>query len=97
MYVVYAIVYPRVSSQMMSGVWWVLTLVLVSWYTATLPSYLHLQPETSPIQSVEDLIRQNKINYGMVGGGSTQHFFEVASSYHYYLSSEVSSASEFFV
>jgi len=66
----------RVSSQMMSGVWWVFTLVLVSWYTATLPSYLCLQPEASPIQSVEDLIGQRQINYGMVGGGSTQQFFE---------------------
>merc|ERR1719431_1204669 len=74
----------RVSSQMMSGVWWVFTLVLVSWYTATLSDILHLQPEASPIQSVQDLSMQHKIKYGIVEGGSTQHFFEKNSEEEVY-------------
>lgn len=48
-------------------------------YTANLASFLIVQRFQTPVQSVEDLARQTKIQYGIPGGGQTQTYFQTSS------------------
>lgn len=40
-------------------------------------AFLTIENMVSPIESVEDLVKQNEIKYGIVKGGSTEQFFKV--------------------
>merc|ERR1719192_492357 len=67
---------PRaVSTRMVAGMWWFFTLIMISSYTANLAAFLTVERMESPIESAEDLARQQKIKYGAVLGGSTAAFF----------------------
>lgn len=46
-------------------------------YTANLASFLIVKRFVSPIESVEDLARQSKIEYGLPANGQAQMFFQV--------------------
>lgn len=48
-------------------------------YTANLASFLIVQRFQTPVQSVEDLARQTKIQYGIPRGGQTQTYFQTSS------------------
>lgn len=48
-------------------------------YTANLASFLIVQRFQTPVQSVEDLARQTKIEYGIPGNGQTQTYFQTSS------------------
>lgn len=48
-------------------------------YTANLASFLIVQRFQTPIESVEGLARQTKIEYGIPGEGQTQTFFQSSS------------------
>ena len=58
--------------------WWLFILVVTSSYTANLAAFLTVERMESPIESAEDLARQQKIKYGAVQGGSTSAFFRVS-------------------
>lgn len=62
---------------MASSAWWFFTLIIVASYTANLAAFLTLEKMTPPIESVDDLANQQKIDYGIASGGSTQAFFAV--------------------
>ena len=53
--------------------------ILGATYTANLASFLIVQRFQTPIQSVEDLARQTKIEYGIPGNGQTQTYFQTSS------------------
>jgi Ligand-gated ion channel len=77
---------PRaVSTRMVSGIWWFFTLILISSYTANLAAFLTVERMKSPIESAEDLARQNVIKYGTIYGGSTMTFFSVGSQALYWI------------
>ena len=63
---------------MVAGMWWFFTLIMISSYTANLAAFLTVERMTSPIESAEDLAKQNKIKYGCVESGSTGAFFRVS-------------------
>jgi ionotropic glutamate receptor len=63
---------------MVSGIWWFFTLILISSYTANLAAFLTVERMKSPIESAEDLARQNVIKYGAISGGATMTFFSVS-------------------
>ncbi|CAF0910875.1 unnamed protein product [Adineta steineri] len=68
---------PRsISGRLVASVWWYFSMILVSSYTANLAAFLTVERMVTPIESVEDLARQTQIKYGVVRGGSTQHFFD---------------------
>lgn len=48
---------------------------MISSYTANLAAFLTVERMDSPIESAEDLAKQTKIRYGVLGGGSTASFF----------------------
>ena len=61
--------------------WWFFTLIMISSYTANLAAFLTVERMESPIESAEDLSKQNKIKYGCVESGSTGAFFRVSKMY----------------
>lgn len=63
------------STRMIAGLWWFFTLIMISSYTANLAAFLTVESMESPIESAEELARQQKIKYGAVQGGSTAAFF----------------------
>jgi len=60
---------------MVAGLWWFFTLIMISSYTANLAAFLTVERMVSPIESAEDLSKQQIIKYGCVKGGSTAAFF----------------------
>lgn len=64
-----------VSTRIIGAFWWFFTLILISSYTANLAAFLTVERMITPIQSVDDLARQNKIAYGTLESGSTMTFF----------------------
>ncbi|CAF3034688.1 unnamed protein product [Rotaria socialis] len=64
-----------ISTRLVSGIWWFFTLILISSYTANLAAFLTVEKLVNPIESAEDLVKQTKIKYGLVSGGSTEQFF----------------------
>jgi len=67
---------------MVGGIWWFFTLILIASYTANLAAFLTVERMQSPIESAEDLAKQNVIEYGTLYGGSTMTFFKVRTVYH---------------
>ena len=67
------------STRLVSGIWWFFTLILIASYTANLAAFLTVERMQSPIESVEDLAKQNVIKYGALYGGSTLTFFKVTT------------------
>lgn len=67
--------FRAVSTRMVAGMWWFFTLIMISSYTANLAAFLTVERMDSPIESAEDLAKQTKIRYGVLGGGSTASFF----------------------
>ncbi|CAF0837193.1 unnamed protein product [Adineta ricciae] len=68
-----------ISTRLVSGIWWFFTLILISSYTANLAAFLTVEKLVNPIESAEDLSKQNKIKYGVVENGSTEQFFRESS------------------
>ena len=64
---------------MVAGIWWFFTMIMISSYTANLAAFLTIERVESPISSVDDLAKQTKIKYGLVGSGSTGAFFRVCN------------------
>ena len=51
--------------------WFFFALIMIASYTANLAAFLTVETLERPIESVEDLAKQNEIWYGAVSGGST--------------------------
>ncbi|KAG0429103.1 hypothetical protein HPB47_023958, partial [Ixodes persulcatus] len=64
-----------VSTRIIASIWWFFTLIMISSYTANLAAFLTAQRLTSPIENVNDLAKQTKIDYGCLESGSTKTFF----------------------
>lgn len=68
---------PRaLSTRLVGGVWWFFTLIIISSYTANLAAFLTVEQHVSLIENVEDLVKQDKIHFGALDGGSTMSFFQ---------------------
>merc|ERR1719431_1347676 len=59
-----------------AGMWFFFALIMISSYTANLAAFLTVETLQRPIESVEDLAKQDSIWYGALEGGSTAGFFE---------------------
>ena len=83
---------PRAAStRLISTVWWLFTLIIISSYTANLAAFLTVERMTMDIESADDLSRQTEIKYGTVFGGSSMTFFKVSSSILHLVTSVASS------
>ena len=70
---------------MIAALWWFFTLIMISSYTANLAAFLTVERMESPIESAEDLARQQKIKYGSVHSGSTSAFFRVSINANFHV------------
>lgn len=70
-------IFSAISSRTVASFWWFFTLIMISSYTANLAAFLTIERMDSPIESVEDLAKQTRIQYGCLGSGSTASFFKV--------------------
>ena len=74
---------PRaISTRIVGATWWFFTLIIISSYTANLAAFLTIERMVSPIESAEDLAKQNEIAYGTLLGGTTMTFFKVYNNYN---------------
>ncbi|KAL4229778.1 Glutamate receptor 2 [Mactra antiquata] len=70
-------IFPRsLSGRILASAWWFFTLITISSYTANLAAFLTFEKLTTPINSVDDLVKQKGIQYGIQGSGSTYQFFK---------------------
>ena len=72
---------PRaLSTRIVGGVWWFFTLIIICSYIANLAAFSTVGriSSVSQIESVEDLAKQTRIQYGAIAGGSTMTFFRVS-------------------
>ncbi|CAJ0572004.1 unnamed protein product, partial [Mesorhabditis spiculigera] len=68
---------PRgMSTRLLSLVWWLFALMLVSSYTANLAATATAKRMETPIEGAEDLSKQSRIRYGTLKKGSTMTFFK---------------------
>nr|XP_054922403.1 glutamate receptor ionotropic, kainate 3-like [Dermacentor andersoni] len=77
-------VFPRaLATRIMAVVWWLFALVLISSYTASLASQIIAQHLQAPlIQSIGDLAKQSKINYGCVSKSVTRGLLKESTDPH---------------
>ena len=69
--------FRSLSGRVLASAWWFFTLITISSYTANLAAFLTFERLTTPINSVDDLIRQSKIKFGVQQSGTTFDFFNV--------------------
>merc|ERR1719347_2227917 len=65
-----------INIRFVASLWFFFALIMIASYTANLAAFLTVETLVRPIESVEDLAKQNEIWYGAVVGGSTLKFFE---------------------
>ena len=53
-------------------------MIIIASYTANLAAFLTVETLEKPINGAEDLVKQDVIKYGVVGGGSTAKFFQTS-------------------
>lgn len=66
-----------IPTRLTAAAWWFFALIVISSYTANLAAFLTKEQMEDSIESVEDLAKESKIKYGVLGGGSTETFFRV--------------------
>lgn len=64
------------SGRVIGAIWWVFAVLLLACYFANFNSMLNSDTKHVSINSFEDLVNQDVIQYGTVTGGSTMAFFK---------------------
>ena len=57
------------SSRMLSATFWLFTLIILSTYAANLAALFTTSQPTSGVKSLEDLFKQDEIEYSILGKG----------------------------
>ena len=66
-----------VSGRILIISWWMFVLLIVNCYTANLAAFLTISKIENTINSAEDLVNQNEIDYGTLENGSTFKILKV--------------------
>ncbi|KAG8194654.1 hypothetical protein JTE90_003126 [Oedothorax gibbosus] len=82
------------STRAITSIWYFFCLILISSYTANLAAFLTVEKLVSPIESAEDLVKQDKIKYGATKSGSTYAFFKSSNMTTYKKMGQVMQANE---
>ncbi|KAI8500664.1 hypothetical protein Bbelb_214820 [Branchiostoma belcheri] len=71
---------PRsLPSRILTGAWWLFTLIVISTYTANLTAFLTVKRLVAPINSVEDLV-SSSVPYGCVKDAFLYSFFRAQAN-----------------
>ncbi|CAH1246305.1 GRID2 [Branchiostoma lanceolatum] len=69
----------RVSARILTGVWWLFALIVISSYTANLAAYLTVTRLQAPITSVEELLSHGSFSFGAVKHSAVVEFLSTSS------------------
>ncbi|XP_004536655.1 glutamate [NMDA] receptor subunit 1 [Ceratitis capitata] len=64
-----------VSGRVMVAAYWLFVVLMLATFTANLAAFLTVERMQTPVQSLEQLARQSRINYTVVEGSSTHQYF----------------------
>ncbi|KAI8522248.1 Glutamate receptor ionotropic, delta-1 [Branchiostoma belcheri] len=68
----------RVSARILTGVWWLFALIVISSYTANLAAYLTVTRLQAPITSVEELLSYGSLSFGAVRHSAVVDFLSTS-------------------
>ncbi|CAG7722783.1 unnamed protein product [Allacma fusca] len=73
----------NLSGRLVAATWWLFGFIIIASYTANLAAFLTVSRLDAPIESLEDLIKQYKVQYAPVTNSSTWwHFDRMAHVEH---------------
>ncbi len=68
------------SSRFVVGFWWMYCIVVVATYSGNLIAFLTVTRAVLPFNSLEEMLKQNDVKFGIMGGTATQTAMQVAIS-----------------
>ncbi|XP_056631910.1 ionotropic receptor 25a [Diorhabda sublineata] len=66
----------NLSGRLVAATWWLFGFIIIASYTANLAAFLTVSRLDTPIESLDDLSKQYKIQYAPLNGSSAQTYFE---------------------
>ncbi|XP_019892403.2 glutamate receptor ionotropic, kainate 1 [Musca domestica] len=64
-----------ISARILVAAYWLFVVLMLATFTANLAAFLTVERMQTPVQSLEQLARQSRINYTVVEGSDTHHYF----------------------
>ena len=64
------------SGRLVAATWWIFSFMIIAGYTANLAAFLTVSRLETPVESLEDLSKQYKIQYSPQNGSATMTYFE---------------------
>ncbi|XP_060664083.1 ionotropic receptor 25a [Drosophila nasuta] len=64
-----------VSGRLLVAAYWLFVVLMLATFTANLAAFLTVERMQAPVQSLEQLARQSRINYTVVESSDTHHYF----------------------
>ncbi|KAH8408870.1 hypothetical protein KR009_002908, partial [Drosophila setifemur] len=64
-----------ISGRMLVAAYWLFVVLMLATFTANLAAFLTVERMQTPVQSLEQLARQSRINYTVVGESDTHQYF----------------------
>ncbi|XP_064555995.1 uncharacterized protein Ir8a [Drosophila montana] len=64
-----------ISGRLLVAAYWLFVVLMLATFTANLAAFLTVERMQTPVQSLEQLARQSRINYTVVKDSDTHHFF----------------------
>ncbi|RZC36456.1 glutamate receptor ionotropic, kainate 2, partial [Asbolus verrucosus] len=66
----------NLSGRLVAATWWLFGFIIIASYTANLAAFLTVSRLDTPIESLDDLSKQYKIQYAPLNGSSAMTYFE---------------------
>lgn len=66
----------NLSGRLVAATWWLFGFIIIASYTANLAAFLTVSRLETPIESLDDLSKQYKVNYAPVNGSATMIYFK---------------------
>ncbi|VVC37864.1 Ionotropic glutamate receptor, L-glutamate and glycine-binding domain,Ionotropic glutamate [Cinara cedri] len=65
-----------ISGRVLVAAYWVFVVLMLATFTANLAAFLTVERMQTPVQSLQQLARQSRINYSVIDGGDAHQFFQ---------------------
>lgn len=66
----------NLSGRLVAATWWLFGFIIIASYTANLAAFLTVSRLDTPVESLDDLAKQYKIQYAPLNGSSAMTYFE---------------------
>ena len=66
----------NLSGRLVAATWWLFSFIIIASYTANLAAFLTVSRLETPVESLEDLASQYKIQYSTLNGSDAMIYFE---------------------